>query len=79
MQADNDDGGDDPLCDRQALLGERGSDRSELQCRVDLDDGTLLRKYVGCSYASGSIDIQKHQIAVQSAQFNALDVVGTAA
>ena len=43
------------------------------------DDGTLLRKYVGCSYASGSIDIQKHQIAVQSAQFNALDVVGTAA
>ncbi len=43
------------------------------------DDGTLLRKYVGCSYASGSIDIQKHQIAVQSAQFIALDVVGTAA
>ena len=43
------------------------------------DDGTLLRKHVGCSYASGSIDIQKHQIAVQSAQFNALDVVGTAA
>lgn len=43
------------------------------------DDNTLLRKYVGCSYASGSIDIQKHQIAVQSAQFNALDVVGTAA
>lgn len=43
------------------------------------DDGALLRKYVGCSYASGSIDIQKHQIAVQSAQFNALDVVGTAA
>lgn len=43
------------------------------------DDGTLLRKYVGCSYASGSIDIQKHQIAVQSAQFTALDVVGTAA
>lgn len=43
------------------------------------DDGTLLRKYVGCSYASGSIDIQKHQIAVQSAQFNALDVVGIAA
>ena len=43
------------------------------------DDGTLLRKYVGCSYASGSIDIQKHQIAVQSAQFSALDVVGTAA
>jgi len=43
------------------------------------DDGTLLRKYVGCSYASGSIDISKHAIVVQSAQFNALDVTGTAA
>lgn len=43
------------------------------------DDGNLLRKYVGCSYASGSIEISKHAIAVQSAQFNALDVVGTAA
>jgi len=43
------------------------------------DDGVLLRKYVGCSYASGSIDISKHAIVVQSAQFNALDVVGTAA
>lgn len=43
------------------------------------DDGVLLRKYVGCSYASGSIDISKHAIVVQSAQFNALDVTGTAA
>ena len=43
------------------------------------DDGTLLRKYVGCSYASGSIEISKHAIAMQSAQFNALDVTGTAA
>lgn len=41
------------------------------------DDGTLLRKYTGCSHASGSIDIQKHQIVVTSAQFNALDVVNT--
>lgn len=41
------------------------------------DDGTLLRKYVGCSYASGDIDISAHQIVVQSGQFNALDVVGT--
>lgn len=43
------------------------------------DDGVLLRKYVGCSYASGSVDVQAHRIVVQSAQFNALDVVGTAA
>lgn len=43
------------------------------------DDGVLLRKYVGCSYASGSIEVQKHAIVSQSAQFNALDVTGTAA
>jgi hypothetical protein len=43
------------------------------------DDGKLLRKYVGCSYASGDIDINAHQIIVASGQFNALDVVGTAA
>lgn len=42
------------------------------------DDGTLLRKYIGVSYASGDIDISAHQIIVQSGQFNALDVVGTA-
>lgn len=43
------------------------------------DDGALLRKYVGCSYASGSLDVQKHAIIMQSGQFNALDVTGTAA
>jgi len=43
------------------------------------DDGKLLRKYVGVSFASGDIDIQAHQIVVSSAQFNALDVVGTGA
>lgn len=42
------------------------------------DDGTLLRKYVGVSYASGDMDINAHQIVVQSGQFNALDVVGKA-
>lgn len=42
------------------------------------DDGTLLRKYVGVSYASGDIDINAHQIVVQSGQFNALDVIGKA-
>lgn len=45
----------------------------------DKDSGTLLRKYVGCSYASGDIDINAHQIVVQSGQFNALDVTGLAA
>lgn len=43
------------------------------------DDGKLLRKYVGVSYASGDIDIQAHQIVVSSGQFNALDVIGTGA
>lgn len=42
------------------------------------DDSKLLRKYIGVSYASGDIDISAHQIIVQSGQFNALDVVGTA-
>lgn len=44
----------------------------------DKDTGILLRKYMGCSYASGEIDIQKHAIVVQSGVFNALDVSGLA-
>ena len=43
----------------------------------DGDTGDLLRKYVSCSYASGSIDVTKHAIVTQNAQFYALDVVGT--
>lgn len=43
----------------------------------DSDTGELLRKYVGCSFASGSIDIQKHAIVTSNAQFYALDVTGT--
>lgn len=41
------------------------------------DDTTLLRKYTGCSYGSGSIDVSKHAIIMQSAVFLALDVSGT--
>ncbi|MCW5602589.1 hypothetical protein [Nitrosomonas sp.] len=41
------------------------------------DDGTLLRKYTGCSYASGDLEISKHAIVMASGQFFALDVVGT--
>lgn len=40
------------------------------------DDGELLRKYVGCSYASGDLEISKHAIVMANAMFNALDVVG---
>ena len=43
------------------------------------DDGTMLRKYIGCSYASGDLEFSKHAIVMQSGQFYALDVVGTAA
>ena len=40
------------------------------------DDGSLLRKYMGCSYASGDTRVGKHTIVSQSAQFMALDVSG---
>lgn len=40
------------------------------------DDGTELRKYIGCSYASGDVEVQKHAIIVSNAQFNALNVTG---
>jgi hypothetical protein len=43
---------------------------------VDKDSGQLLRKYTGCSYASGDAEVSKHAILMQSAVFNALDVVG---
>lgn len=43
------------------------------------DDGALLRKYSGCSYASGSLEVNKHAIVMQSGVFNALDVSGTIA
>lgn len=40
------------------------------------DDGTELRKYIGCSFASGDVEVQKHAILVSNAQFNALNVTG---
>ena len=42
----------------------------------DKDTGDELRKYIGCSYASGDIDLSKHAIVMSNAQFNALDVAG---
>jgi len=47
--------------------------------QYDKDSGELIRKYVGCSYSSGDIDISAHQIVVQSGQFMALDVTGKSA
>ncbi|UIS74634.1 putative tail protein [Morganella phage Mecenats66] len=42
----------------------------------DKRDGKLLRKYIGCSYATGTTEISKHAIITTSATFNALDVTG---
>ncbi len=42
------------------------------------DTETLLRKYIGVSYDSGSIQVNKHAIVVQNGQFKALDTSGTA-
>lgn len=41
------------------------------------DDNTELRKYTGCSYASGDVEVSKHAILVTNGQFNALNVTGT--
>lgn len=38
--------------------------------------GETLRKYVGCSYASGDVEVTAHKIIVSNGQFNALDVAG---
>lgn len=37
------------------------------------DTGELIRKYMGCSYASGDFEITKHAIVMQTAVFNCLD------
>lgn len=42
----------------------------------DKESGELLRKYGGCSYASGDVDVSKNAIIMNSAQFMALTVTG---
>lgn len=44
----------------------------------DKDTGEVVQKMIGCSYASGDVDISAHQITMMNGQFNALDVQGTA-
>ncbi len=41
------------------------------------DSGAVVRKYMGCSYASGDTEVTKHAIVMSSATFNCLDVSGT--
>lgn len=43
----------------------------------DKDDGSLIRKHVGCSYTSGDIDFQRNAIIMASAQFVCLNASGS--
>lgn len=43
----------------------------------DKDTNVLIRKYRGCSYASGDFEVTKHAIVMQTAVFNCLNVKGT--
>ena len=40
------------------------------------DTGQVLRKYRGCSFDSGDVDVSAHRIVSRSAQYKALDVSG---
>lgn len=42
----------------------------------DKVDGTMLRKYINCNYASGDIEITKHAIIAHNCTFNGLDAAG---
>lgn len=42
----------------------------------DKDTGKALRTYKDCSYASGSVEVQKHAIVMANAVFMALNVIG---
>jgi len=44
--------------------------------QYDRETGEILRKYINCSYASGSTEIAKHSIVMNNAVFNAIDVSG---
>ena len=43
----------------------------------DKDTGEVVQKFIACSYASGDVEINAHQISMASGTFNALDVQGT--
>jgi hypothetical protein len=53
--------------------GQGGADQSACDTQV-----REVRKYRYCSYASGSVSVQAHQIVMSDAVFNARDVTGTA-
>lgn len=45
----------------------------------DKETSLPIRKYEGCAYSRGDIDVSKHQITVTSAEFMARDVTGKGA
>lgn len=45
--------------------------------QYDKDTGALLRKFSGCSYGSGDVDVSRNAIIMSSASFMALGVSGT--
>jgi hypothetical protein len=42
----------------------------------NVGSASYIRKYIGCSFASGDLDIRKHAIVMTNATFNALDCKG---
>lgn len=50
----------------------------DIEC-YDKDTGELLKKYMGCTFASGDLEISKHAIVMASGTFMALDTSGTQA
>lgn len=64
-----------------AIIPENGDDVLQgLVFDIEVVDKTtndLIKKYTGCSYASGDVEVSKHTIVMQSATFNALNTSGT--
>ena len=69
------------LSDAGAVVPENGDDALQglVFDFVSLSrvTGAVMRKYRGCSFDSGDVDISAHRIVSRSAQFKALDVTGT--
>lgn len=40
------------------------------------DTGEVLKKYTGCSFDSGDVDVSAHRIVTRSGQFKAIDTSG---
>lgn len=43
---------------------------------IDATTGATLRKYVGCTYARGEVEVDKHRIVLSNASFKCLSPTG---